>query len=72
MRRAAPIKFDATSSSKLNLKVRLHDAAKLMRYATCYKIALCKRAYLYDMRLLHAVAGKLKLFNFLVFFFAWK
>ena len=36
-----------------------------MRHATCDKIALCKRAYLCDMRLLHAVAGKLKSFNFL-------
>ena len=33
--------------------------------ATCDKIALCKRAYLCDMRLLHAVAGKLKSSNFL-------
>ena len=47
------------------LKVRLHDATKLMRYATCDKIALCKRAYLCDMWLLHAVAGKLKSSNFL-------
>ena len=47
------------------LKVRLHDATKLMRHATCDKIALCKRAYLCDMRLLHAVAGKLKSSNFL-------
>ena len=39
---------------------RLHDATK-----TCDKIALCKRAYLCDMRLLHAVAGKLKSSNFL-------
>ena len=47
------------------IKVRLHDATKLMRYATCNKIALCKRAYLCDMRLLHAVAGKWKSSNFL-------
>ena len=33
--------------------------------ATCNKIALCKRAYLCDMRLLHAVAGKLQSSNFL-------
>ena len=33
--------------------------------ATCDKIALCKRAYLCDMRLLHAVAGKLKSSNVL-------
>ena len=46
-------------------KVRLHDATKLMRHATCNTIALCKRAYLCDMRLLHAVAGKLKSSNFL-------
>ena len=45
--------------------MRLHDATKLMRHATCNKIALCKRAYLCDMRLLHAVAGKLKSSNFL-------
>ena len=32
---------------------------------TCDKIALCKRAYLCDMWLLHAVAGKLKSSNFL-------
>ena len=36
-----------------------------MRHATWNKISLCKRAYLYDMRLLHAVAGKLKSSNFL-------
>ena len=48
----------------IRVKVRLHDATKLMRYATCDKIALCKRAYLCDMRLLHAVAGKLKSSNF--------
>ena len=33
------------------------------KHATCDKIALCKRAYLCDVRLLHAVAGKLKSFN---------
>ena len=53
------------TSCKRGVKVRLHDATKLMRYATCHKIALCKRAYLCDMRLLHAVAGKLKSSNFL-------
>ena len=37
----------------------------LSTHATCDKIALCKRAYLCDMRLLHAVAGKFKSFNFL-------
>ena len=47
------------------IKVRLHDTTKLMRHATCNKIALCKRAYLCDMQLLHAVAGKLKSSNFL-------
>ena len=46
------------------LKVRLHDATKLIRHATCDKI-VCKRAYLCDMRLLHAVAGKMKSSNFL-------
>ena len=28
------------------------------KHATCDKIALCKRVYLCDMQLLHAVAGK--------------
>ena len=36
-----------------------------MRQNSCDKIALCKRAYLCDMRLLHADAGKLKSSNFL-------
>ena len=35
------------------------------KHAMCDKIALCKWAYLCDMRLLHAVAGKLKSSNFL-------
>ena len=35
-----------------------------MRQKRATKIALCKRAYLCDMRLLHVVAGKLKPFNF--------
>ena len=33
--------------------------------ATCDKIVLCKQAYLCDMQLLYAVAGKLKSSNFL-------
>ena len=35
------------------------------KHATCKKIALCKRGYLCDMRLLHVVTGMLKSFNFL-------
>ena len=36
-----------------------------VRVKRCDKIALCKLAYLCDMRLLHAVAGYLKSSNFL-------
>ena len=38
---------------------------KNMRHAACNKIVLCKKAYLCDMRLLHAIARKLNDFNFL-------
>ena len=59
----------------LPIKARLHDATKTcdvrQKHATCDKIALFKRAYLCDMRLLHAVAGKLKsfaIFSHVVYF----